>query len=714
MSNCGLLSSVAPQTQRRPPRARLRMLSGHVAPSESTTRSTPRPPVCSRTHAENGVVWSTAAAAPSASAFARFSGVLAPANTRAPPRSAMSIAAAPTPPPAARTSTSSPGRTSPRVTTHRHAVQYEVDPAAAVVKSTPGGIGSRLAAGTATYSAKPPCVCSPKIRYSGHIVCSPRAQYSQRPHDSGPKTTTRLPGRTPAVPDPTASTSPAMSAPVMTGYSRSFHGNTGCGGPVRAQTSIRFIAQARTRTSASPACKSGTGTRSTETTSGPPRPWTTAAFIVRTASALLGREAVPAAAPLQNQADTLQAGDVFQRIAVDADDVGRLAGLERAALVAEADRLRGALGGGAQRVVRIGPPLHDLRDLPPDEPVHGVGAEGPPHAALEDRGEVFAGLLARLHQLGHDRRDMRVAFLDAVRMARDGVVGDEPGPAVAHLHEVVHLAQLAVLDRVHAGLDADPDSGPAVRVDGHRLVVPVRLLDRHLHLVPGVGVPARRRALARNAAGHEQLDQIGPRGDVLADVLADLVLSVRVRERGAVAVAGRDRPRRHDEARSRQPAGGDRLAQLDVDEMLLADDAHRRHAGEQIRAQIADRAHHLRRRRLLQLPDLVAESRVDGRVGVRVDEGRQHRLRSAIDDLRAGGNGRIGLAPHRRDPVPVDEHHAALDRRASGTVEHPLSFDRQEHTAHPRLISARPTPARAPAARCRRSPSRCRRRSSRA
>ena len=70
------------------------------------------------------------------------------------------------------------------------------------------------------------------------------------------------------------------SPPVTTGYSSSFQGKTFTGGPVRAQISIRFIPQARTRTSASFTPIPGIGIGSTDTTSGPPVWWMTAAFMV--------------------------------------------------------------------------------------------------------------------------------------------------------------------------------------------------------------------------------------------------------------------------------------------------------------------------------------------------------------------------------------------------------------------------------------------------
>ena len=75
------------------------------------------------------------------------------------------------------------------------------------------------------------------------------------------------------------------------------------------------------------------------------------------------------------------------------------------------------------------------------------------------------------------------------------------------------------------------------------------------------------------------------------------------------------------------------------------------------------------RRRLPELADLVSQPRDDGRVGVRVDQAGQQRLRAAVEDLGPLGDGDLRLTADRRDALALHQHDPALDRAAAGAVD---------------------------------------------
>src|SRR5918995_5320557 len=92
--------------------------------------------------------------APAASAAARLSGDDAAPMARSPLAVATSMAASPTPPPAPRTSTVSPGSWTTRPNEYS-AVAYDCSIAAARVADSDSGIGTTDVAGTPTPPAEP-------------------------------------------------------------------------------------------------------------------------------------------------------------------------------------------------------------------------------------------------------------------------------------------------------------------------------------------------------------------------------------------------------------------------------------------------------------------------------------------------------------------------------------------------------------------------------
>ena len=137
-----------------------------------------------------------------------------------------------------------------------------------------------------------------------------------------------------------------------------------------------------------------------------------------------------------------------------------------------------------------------------------------------------------------------------------------------------------MLDRVDAGADRDLRPFGAVRVGGRPLVQPMRLVDERIHF--------RLRELRRvdlvgereHAAGRAHLDDVGAVLHLEAHRIAELIGAARdavgdpglraealIGETGIVAVAAAraERVDRDEHARPDDEAGGDRVAQPDVD-----------------------------------------------------------------------------------------------------------------------------------------------------
>src|SRR5690606_4097176 len=186
----------------------------HVAgPTFSMTTSAPPTAAISF---ENSDSESKPASAPCSTAHWIFSGEREVTNTRAPRATAINVAADETPPPTPGISTVSPFRRRAR-STIRSAVAVTRPNEPATSQLNPAGLGSTFLAGTTTYSAKVPVWCSPRIPNSSHWVISSCRHRSHIPHERDGSMTTSSPTSTPSTPSPTASTTPAPSAPRMWG-----------------------------------------------------------------------------------------------------------------------------------------------------------------------------------------------------------------------------------------------------------------------------------------------------------------------------------------------------------------------------------------------------------------------------------------------------------------------------------------------------------------
>jgi hypothetical protein len=174
----------------------------------------------------------------------------------------------------------------------------------------------------------------------------------------------------------------------------------------------------------------------------------------------------------------------------------------------------------------------------------------------------------------------------------------------------------------------------------------------------------------RDAAGSEQLEEVGAVGEVLARAAADLVDAVERRLRAAVAVAGSDPARGDHEVRALQLAGVERLARVDVEPVLLGHDPHRRRARGEIGAQVVRHAQGLATRRLAQLAELIAAAGHDRQVRVRVDQARHHE--PELDHL---------AALRRRagdEPAVLDDQLAGMHRLGPRAVEQRLAADHDD------------------------------------
>src|SRR3954468_14470779 len=179
-----------------------------------------------------------ATSAPSARHRSSFSGEPAVASTRAPTAWASWMAKLPMPPAPPWTRNVSPERSPATIITLDHTVPATSGSAAAVVSSTPSGIGISCPAGTATRVAYPPP--------------------ARRAHTSSPTAK-------PSTPSPSEATVPLHSSPMISDA-------PGGGGykPCRWSRSARLTAVAVTSSTTSPGPATGSGTSTYARTSGPP------------------------------------------------------------------------------------------------------------------------------------------------------------------------------------------------------------------------------------------------------------------------------------------------------------------------------------------------------------------------------------------------------------------------------------------------------------
>ena len=360
-----------------------------------------------------------------------------------------------------------------------------------------------------------------------------------------------------------------------------------------------------------------------------------------------------------------------ERVVVPDDDVGVLAGFERADAAVDAQLLRRVDRHHRERFVLGQPaPLHRLGRLGVEAArvLGAVGVDRDEHAlAHHDRGVVRDGV-GRLDLVGPPVGEGRAAGAVRGHLLRHHVALEhvlEGRDLEAHLlGETDHHQDFvgAVAVRVHEALALeDLDERLELQIAARRqrsaaglvlLVVLPRLLVR-------LG--------AREGVADDELDaharhRVAPRAGGLADrhvlrVLAERELDPRHRALEDDLLGARLAPAQLDHlvlAADRVGAAvqdvGDGQAAgeiaIDVDVGRIDDVFHPRHR--------ADRR-----------PALV--DRVVGDVRVRVDDARRHELAGGVDDLGAGGNLHVGAD---RGDLAVAQEHGAVRNRAPGDGEH--------------------------------------------
>ncbi len=172
------------------------------------------------------------------------------------------------------------------------------------------------------------------------------------------------------------------------------------------------------------------------------------------------------------------------------------------------------------------------------------------------------------------------------------------------------------------------------------------------------------RARRADAARDEDLDVVGAAPEVLARAAADLVHAVVAGQRPPVAVVRGETSSRHEEPRPGDDARLDGVAQLDVEEVLLAHHPHRGRAGGEVAFEVpAWRPAPGAPAAAAELAELVAEAGHDRGVAVAVDEPGHDEAIAEIERLRAGRCRRGRGGPDGGD-APVGDHDRCVARAA--------------------------------------------------
>ena len=172
-----------------------------------------------------------------------------------------------------------------------------------------------------------------------------------------------------------------------------------------------------------------------------------------------------------------------------------------------------------------------------------------------------------------------------------------------------------------------------------------------------------------------------------------------------MAVIGGEPAPGDQQARPGDHTGLDRVANLDVEEVLLAHDPHRRGPRGEIRSEIRGGGERLGHGTAAELAELITEARDDRGMAVAVDQPGHH---EAVREVERIGAWRRRDAVGRSDggdPIAVDDDHRVADRRLSDTVEERAAADRAEYSrARPSVGRVRRHRPRSPGHEYTRSP----------
>ena len=255
-------------------------------------------------------------------------------------------------------------------------------------------------------------------------------------------------------------------------------------------------------------------------------------------------------------------------------------------LVVDPTRLGPPARAGQQRVARGHAEADERLQLDRHQPVHAVGAAREADAGGQVTRERLPGHPPSPAHLVHDHRTLTVSLLDAGRVHEDRERADEPHAALDHQRDVLVAGQEPVLDRAHAFFDREAQPGPAVGVRGSVRAGTVRLFDGRPNLLARVGARRRHRPGRADAAGDEDLHVVRAAPEVFPRAPPHFVHAVVAGERPAVAVVGGEPTPGDQQARPGDHPGLDGVAHLDIEEVLLAHDPHRRGPRGEIRSEI--------------------------------------------------------------------------------------------------------------------------------
>jgi hypothetical protein len=322
----------------------------------------------------------------------------------------------------------------------------------------------------------------------------------------------------------------------------------------------------------------------------------------------------------------------------------------------------------------------------------GLTAESVPNAIFTP--DRLAPLLARGLRLGGDarrKRGLRVAAGDVLERHERR---DEESALRLHHPERLLVEERAVLDRVDPGADRGLRALEPVRMRRRLLAQAMGLVDDRVHLgLRDLGRvdlvlqgehPTRRHHLddvgaVLHVEAHRVPERIGPGRDPVRD--SGLLPEAQVRKavRVGVAAARPERVGRDEHARPGHRAGGDRVPEAHVDEVVGAEVADGREAGEERAPRKHGRPDRLLGRRAPEVGDGIAEivgPHLERDVRVAIDEAREQRRVPEVDD---GGAGRDGQgAADGLDLRAFDEDHRVGDDGVSMPVEEALRFQGDE------------------------------------
>ena len=294
----------------------------------------------------------------------------------------------------------------------------------------------------------------------------------------------------------------------------------------------------------------------------------------------------------------------------------------------------------------------------------GVRREEGRDAQLEAPPVPVPALLGRLQQAPLGRGEGGAAGLlgqDAVglggHVAVDPPLGHPAGDALVEGDGLAPGVQpVAVLDRVHAGLDGVGDALRAQAVGGHAAPQAVGVLDDGPQLGDGELGPPDVRAGGHAPPGGHHLDEVDPLLDQAPDEGAGPLRGVHLAPADPQVAGGAgDRRAADEQARAGEEAGGDAVPQGAQERPPAPAVAHRGHAGlQEARGVVGGADEQLM---VVEGPGVV-EDRLPAavhQVHVAVDQaGEDGRLR-VLQDGRAGREGHLRRRPGGDDrgrPAP--------------------------------------------------------------